>query len=37
MLPKNSLGRQMITKLRVYKDANHKQTAQQPVEMKLDK
>lgn len=37
MLPKNSLGRQMITKLRVYKDANHKQTAQQPVELKLDK
>ena len=37
MLPKNSLGRQMITKLRVYKDANHKQTAQHPVELKLDK
>lgn len=37
MLPKNSLGRQMITKLRVYKGAEHKQTAQQPVELKLDK
>ena len=37
MLPKNSLGRQMITKLRVYKGAEHKQTAQQPIELKLDK
>ena len=37
MLPKNSLGRQMITKLRVYKGAEHNHTAQQPVELKLDK
>ena len=37
MLPKNSLGRQMITKLRVYKGAEHNHAAQQPVELKLDK
>ena len=30
MLPKNSLGRQMIKKLKVYKDANHKHAAQNP-------
>ncbi len=30
MLPKNRLGRKMLTKLRVYKDANHKHTAQMP-------
>ena len=35
MLPKNSLGRQMLTKLRVYKGAEHNQQAQQPVELKL--
>ncbi|MEG1706821.1 MAG: 50S ribosomal protein L13 [Clostridia bacterium] len=35
MLPKNSLGRQMIKKLRVYKGGEHKQQAQQPVELKL--
>ena len=37
MLPKNSLGRQMLKKLKVYKGAEHKQTAQQPIELKLDK
>lgn len=37
MLPKNSLGRQMITKLRVYKGAEHKHTAQQPIELKIEK
>ena len=37
MLPKNSLGRQMLTKLRTYKGAEHKQQAQQPAELKLDK
>lgn len=37
MLPKNSLGRQMLTKLRVYKGAEHAQQAQKPVELKLDK
>ncbi len=36
MLPKNSLGKKMLKKLRVYKGAEHKQQAQQPVELKLD-
>ena len=35
MLPKNSLGRKMLTKLRVYKGAEHNQQAQMPVELKL--
>ncbi len=35
MLPKNSLGRKMIAKLRVYKGAEHNQTAQKPEELKL--
>ena len=30
MLPKNSLGRSMLTKLRVYKGADHEQQAQKP-------
>ena len=30
MLPKNSLGRAMLTKLRVYKNAEHEQAAQKP-------
>ena len=30
MLPKNSLGRKMIKKLRVYRDANHNHEAQTP-------
>lgn len=30
MLPKNVLGRKQITRLRVYKDAEHNQEAQQP-------
>ena len=30
MLPKNSLGRQMFRKLKVYKGAEHPHTAQQP-------
>ncbi|NLK21342.1 MAG: 50S ribosomal protein L13 [Epulopiscium sp.] len=30
MLPKNSLGRQMLTKLRVYRDAQHNHEAQKP-------
>ena len=37
MLPKNSLGRQMLTKLRVYKGAEHNHQAQQPVELTLEK
>ncbi len=36
MLPKNSLGRQMIKKLRLYKGAEHNHAAQQPVELKLN-
>ncbi len=35
MLPKNSLGRQMIKKLRLYKGAEHKHEAQKPEELKL--
>ena len=35
MLPKNTLGKQMLKKLRVYKGAEHKQQAQQPVEFAL--
>ncbi len=35
MLPKNSLGRDMIRKLRVYKDGNHNHAAQKPEELKL--
>ena len=31
MLPNNSLGAKALTRLRVYKDANHKQEAQKPV------
>lgn len=30
MLPKNSLGRQMLTKLRVYAGSEHEQAAQKP-------
>ena len=32
MLPKNRLGREIMTHLRVYKDANHGHEAQQPTE-----
>ncbi len=35
MLPKNSLGRDMITKLKVYKGAEHPHAAQKPEELKL--
>ena len=35
MLPKNSLGRQMLTKLKVYKGAEHKNQAQKPEVLKL--
>ena len=37
MLPKNSLGRKMLTKLRVYKGQEHNHIAQKPVELKLGK
>ena len=36
MLPKNSLGRQMLTYLRVYKDDKHEQTAQKPELLNLE-
>ncbi len=35
MLPKNSLGRQMLKKLRVYKDAQHNHEAQKPEQLQL--
>lgn len=36
MLPKNSLGRQMIGKLKIYPGAEHAHTAQQPVPLALE-
>ena len=35
MLPKNSLGRKMLTKLKVYKGAEHNHQAQKPETIKL--
>lgn len=35
MLPKNTLGRQMIKKLHVYAGPEHTQQAQKPVELKI--
>lgn len=35
MLPKNSLGRQMLRKLRVFAGPNHPHTAQQPLPLEL--
>jgi large subunit ribosomal protein L13 len=35
MLPKNSLGRQMLRKLKVYSGPNHPHAAQQPEELSL--
>jgi large subunit ribosomal protein L13 len=35
MLPKNKLGRNMLSKLKVYKGADHPHSAQQPKELKL--
>lgn len=35
MLPKNKLSRRIITKLFVYKGAEHKHQAQNPIEIKL--
>lgn len=37
MLPKNSLGRKMLTKLRVYKDEKHNHEAQKPEALNLVK
>ena len=36
MLPKNSLGRTMLKKLKVYKGAEHNHAAQKPEELKVD-
>jgi len=36
MLPKNSLGSQMLKKLKVYKGAEHNHAAQKPEELKVD-
>ena len=36
MLPKNKLGQQMLTKLRVYKGSEHDQAAQKPEAIKLE-
>ena len=36
MLPKNKLGRHMLTKLRVYKGAEHNHEAQKPEVLKLE-
>ncbi len=36
MLPKNSLGRQMLKKLKVYKGAEHNHSAQKPEVLKVD-
>ena len=35
MVPRNRLGRQMMTKLKIYKGSSHPHQAQQPVEFKL--
>jgi large subunit ribosomal protein L13 len=35
MLPKNKIGRHMLTKLKVYKGGQHPHQAQQPQELKL--
>ncbi len=35
MLPKNQLGKQMLSKLKVYAGEKHPHSAQQPVEMKI--
>lgn len=35
MLPKTTLGRKQFTRMHVYKDAEHKQQAQNPVEITL--
>jgi large subunit ribosomal protein L13 len=35
MLPKNRLGRSMLTKLKIYRGTEHPHAAQQPTELKL--
>ncbi|MBI3317432.1 MAG: 50S ribosomal protein L13 [Candidatus Omnitrophica bacterium] len=34
MLPKNKLGREMLRRLRVFRDQNHNQAAQKPIALK---
>ena len=36
MLPKNTIGAQMLTKLRVYVGSEHDHAAQQPIELKIE-
>jgi large subunit ribosomal protein L13 len=36
MLPKNRLGRQMLTKLKVYKGSKHPHEAQRPEELIIE-
>ncbi len=36
MLPKNSLGRHLFTKLKVYAETSHPHEAQQPKELKIN-
>ena len=36
MLPRNSLGKQQLTKLKIYAGAEHPHTAQNPVALELD-
>jgi large subunit ribosomal protein L13 len=36
MIPKNRLGKQLITKLKVYKGAQHPHAAQQPAPLKIN-
>lgn len=36
MLPKNRLGDRLITKLKIYKGANHPHTAQNPIPLKAE-
>ena len=35
MMPKNNLGRKMLTKLHIYKDANYREVAQKPEKLVL--
>lgn len=37
MIPKNRLGKQLVTKLKVYKGAQHPHAAQQPATLKIKK
>jgi large subunit ribosomal protein L13 len=37
MIPKNRLGRQLLTKLKVYKGAEHPHVAQAPAALKIKK